>query len=80
MSMRRRMTSKHHQYDRAMRNDEVQLAKRDLADAEEALRQDPTEANQRRAMNAWLFARRTRESAQQHDFPPREDPEPPEAD
>jgi hypothetical protein len=42
----------------------VQIAERALADAEELLRQDPTEANQRRVMSAWSFVRRAREAAQ----------------
>jgi hypothetical protein len=43
----------------------VQVAERALADAEEALRRDPTEANQRRVMSAWSFVRKSRERDQQ---------------
>lgn len=41
----------------------VQIAERALADAEELLRQAPTEANQRRVMSAWAFVRRARQVA-----------------
>ncbi len=43
----------------------VQVAERALADAEEALRLGPTEANQRRVMSAWSLVRKTRERDQQ---------------
>lgn len=41
----------------------VQVAERALRDAEELLRQAPTEANERRVMSAWSFVRRAREAA-----------------
>ena len=40
----------------------VQTAERQLADAEEAYRLDPSDANQRRIMRAWSLVRRARES------------------
>jgi hypothetical protein len=43
--------------------DLVQVAERALAEGEEAYRQDPSDANQRRVMSAWTFVRRARESA-----------------
>jgi hypothetical protein len=44
-------------------DDLVQVAERALADAEEAFRLDPSEANQRRVMSAWSFVRHARERA-----------------
>jgi hypothetical protein len=41
----------------------VQIAERALADAEQLLRQAPTEANQRRVISAWAFVRRSRQAA-----------------
>jgi hypothetical protein len=41
--------------------DLVQIAERALADAEEAYRLDPSDANQRRVMSAWSFVRRARQ-------------------
>lgn len=56
----------------------VQVAERALADAEEALRHAPTEANQRRAMSAWSFVRKAREGisrkAQEPVEPPADEP------
>jgi hypothetical protein len=40
----------------------IQIAERQLADAEEAYRLDPSDANQRRIMRAWSAVRRARES------------------
>ena len=40
----------------------IQLTERQLADAEEAYRLDPTDANQRRIMKAWSAVRRAREA------------------
>jgi hypothetical protein len=39
----------------------IQIAERQLADAEEAYRIDPSDANQRRIMNAWSAVRRARD-------------------
>lgn len=44
--------------------DLVQVAERALADAEEAYRLDPSDANQRRVMSAWAFVGRARQSAE----------------
>ena len=45
-----------------MADDElVQVAERALADAEEAYRLDPSDANQRQVMSAWAFVRKARE-------------------
>lgn len=41
----------------------IQIAERQLADAEEAYRLDPSEANQRRIMKAWSAVRRAREAS-----------------
>jgi hypothetical protein len=38
----------------------VQIAERQLADAEEAYRRDPSDANQRRIVRAWSVVRRAR--------------------
>jgi hypothetical protein len=38
----------------------IQIAERQLADAEEAYRRDPTEANQRRIMSRWQAVREAR--------------------
>jgi hypothetical protein len=56
-------------YDAGMAEDDlVQMAERALADAEEAYRLDPSDANQRRVMSAWSFVQRTRERAEaQHE-------------
>lgn len=49
----------------------VQLAERQLADAEEAYRLDPSDANQRRIMKAWSAVRRAREMHERRrDRPP----------
>jgi hypothetical protein len=40
----------------------IQITERQLADAEEAYRLDPSEANQRRIMKAWSAVRRARET------------------
>ena len=40
----------------------IQVAERQLADAEEAYRLDPSDANQRRIMRAWAAVRRAREA------------------
>jgi hypothetical protein len=52
----------------------VQIAERARADAEELLRQAPTEANQRRVMSARSFVRRAREAADRNDSKPGEPP------
>jgi hypothetical protein len=55
-------------YDYAMADaDLVQVAERALADAEEAYRLDPSDANQRRVMSAWSFVGRARQSADAED-------------
>jgi hypothetical protein len=38
----------------------IQIAERQLADAEDAYRRDPTEANQRRIMSRWQAVREAR--------------------
>jgi hypothetical protein len=43
----------------------VQIAERRLADAEQAYRIDPSEANQRRIMKAWSVVRRARETQEE---------------
>lgn len=43
----------------------IQIAERQLADAEEAYRLDPSEANQRRIMRAWSAARRARDAREE---------------
>jgi hypothetical protein len=48
----------------------VQVAERALADAEEAYRLDPSDANQRRVMSAWSFVQRAREHAEAQREPP----------
>ena len=45
----------------------IQIAERQLADAEEAYRSDPSDANQRRIMQAWSAVRRIREAAERSD-------------
>lgn len=40
----------------------IQIAERQLADAEEAYRLDPSDANQRRIMKAWSVVRRARDA------------------
>ena len=47
--------------------DLVQVAERALADAEEAYRLDPSDANQRRVIGAWSFVGRARQSADAED-------------
>jgi hypothetical protein len=48
------------------RNQEfIQIAERQLADAEEAYRVDPSDANQRRIMRAWSAVRRARDEPEQ---------------
>ena len=42
----------------------IQLTERALADAEQALRADPTEANRRRVLKAWSAVREARERPQ----------------
>jgi hypothetical protein len=42
----------------------IQLTERALADAEQALRVDPTEANRRRVLKAWSAVREAREGRQ----------------
>lgn len=49
------------------RNELIQVAERQLADAEEAYRVDPSEANQRRIMKAWSAVRRAREEREPGD-------------
>jgi hypothetical protein len=49
----------------------IQLMERQLADAEEAYRLDPSDANQRRITNAWSAVRRAREARERRrDEPP----------
>jgi hypothetical protein len=52
----------------------IQIAERQLADAEEAYRLDPSEANQRRIWKAWSAVRRARgqqpEAAEPPEHPP----------
>jgi hypothetical protein len=50
----------------------VQLTERQLADAEEAYRLDPTDANQRRIMKAWSAERRAREARERSRNSPQE--------
>jgi hypothetical protein len=58
-------------YDEPMADEDlVQLAERALADAEEAYRLDPSDANQRRIMSAWSFVRRARRNAETERRPP----------
>jgi hypothetical protein len=40
----------------------IQLAERQLADAEEAYRRDPSDVNQRKIVKAWSAVRRAREA------------------
>ena len=42
----------------------IQLTERQLADAEEAYRLDPSDANQRRIMKAWSAVRRIRDAGE----------------
>ncbi|MFL5831543.1 MAG: hypothetical protein ACJ76X_16635 [Solirubrobacteraceae bacterium] len=51
-------------------DDVVQMAERALADAEEAYRVDPSDANQRRVMSAWSFVQRARKRAEAEREPP----------
>jgi len=52
-------------YDGPMADEDlVQVAERALADAEEAYRVDPSDANQRRVMSAWSFVQRARRNAE----------------
>jgi hypothetical protein len=55
--------------------DLVQIAERALADAEEAYRLDPSDANQRRVMSAWSFVRSSRHSAEAEDRSPEAAPD-----
>ena len=49
----------------------IQVAERQLADAEEAYRLDPSDTNQRRIMKAWSAVRRARELQERgRDEPP----------
>jgi hypothetical protein len=50
----------------------IQITERQLADAEEAYRLDPSEANQRRIMKAWSAVCRAREA--QPERPSEQDP------
>jgi hypothetical protein len=50
----------------------IQLVERRLADAEEAYRLDPSDANQQRIMKAWSAVRRARKAPE-----PRRDEQPP---
>jgi hypothetical protein len=43
----------------------IQIAERQLADAEEAYRIDPSDANQRRIMKAWSVVRQARQAQEQ---------------
>jgi hypothetical protein len=47
--------------------DLIQVAERQLADAEEAYRIDPSDANQRRTMKAWSVVRRARDAREKAD-------------
>jgi hypothetical protein len=61
---RKRSAGRTPSYDDPVAGDDlVQMAERALADAEEAYRLDPSEANQRRVMSAWSFVRKARQSA-----------------
>jgi hypothetical protein len=42
----------------------IQITERQLADAEEAYRVDPSDANQRRVMKAWAAVRQARDAGQ----------------
>jgi hypothetical protein len=55
----------------------IQLTERALADAEQALRVDPTEANRRRVRKAWEAVRRAREDQRPQDAGPHGVPFPP---
>jgi hypothetical protein len=48
----------------------IQITERQLADAEEQYRLDPTDANQRRIMRAWSAVRRAREAGHHHSEEP----------
>jgi hypothetical protein len=49
----------------------IQITERQLADAEQAYRLDPSEANQRKVMQAWSAVRQARERERdQPDEPP----------
>jgi hypothetical protein len=55
----------------------IQITERQLADAEEAYRLDPTDANQRRIWKAWSAVRRARGEQQREKAQPVEPPPPP---
>jgi hypothetical protein len=55
----------------------IQLTERALADAEEALRADPTEANPRRVLKAWSAVTRAREHQRPQDARQSPSPQPP---
>jgi hypothetical protein len=49
----------------------IQVTERQLADAEETYRDDPTDANQQRIMKAWSAVRRARDARERRrDGPP----------
>jgi hypothetical protein len=55
--------------------DLIQMAERQLADAEEAYRVDPSDANRRRVIKAWSAVRRARGAGQANswnELPPRD--------
>jgi hypothetical protein len=45
----------------------IQIAERQLADAEAAYRVDPSEANQRRIMRSWTAVREARDTSEPDD-------------
>jgi hypothetical protein len=51
------------------RDDLVQVAERELLEAEKAYRADPSDANQRRVMRAWTEVRRARGEPSDNDVP-----------
>jgi hypothetical protein len=68
---RKRSAGRTPSYDDPVAGDDlVQMAERALADAEEAYRLDPSEANQRRVMSAWSFVRKARQSTGDEREPP----------
>jgi hypothetical protein len=50
-----------------MNEELIQVTERQLADAEEAYRLDPSDADQRRIMKAWSAVRRAREAQERAD-------------
>ena len=54
----------------------IQIAERQLADAEEAYRADPSDANQRRIWKAWTAVRKARGKPRGQNAQPVEPPPP----